>query len=99
MRRAGPAPPRSAVALEYTGRGAPRVTAKGRGELAEKIIELARKHDVPISEDRELNELLCRVELGDEIPTELYVAVAEVLSFAYSLRAKALPTPERPKKT
>ena len=82
---------RSAVALEYTGSGAPRVTAKRHGEVAEQIIELAVKHDIPLAEDSALNELLCGIELGEEIPAELYVAVAVVLRFAYGLRPDKFP--------
>jgi flagellar biosynthesis protein len=73
-----------AVALHYSGKGtAPRVTAKGSGELAEQIIALAREHQIPIQEDPELIQLLAQIELGDEIPELLYIAVAEVLAFAY----------------
>ncbi|MFP4682738.1 MAG: EscU/YscU/HrcU family type III secretion system export apparatus switch protein [Ectothiorhodospira sp.] len=66
-------PPRRAVALRYTGRGAPRLTAKGSGEVAEQIEALAR------------TQALSQVPLGDEIPENLYVAVAEVLAFVYWL--------------
>jgi len=73
-----------AVALHYSGKGtAPRVTAKGSGELAEQIIALAREHQIPLQEDPELIQLLAQIELGDEIPELLYIAVAEVLAFAY----------------
>lgn len=73
-----------AVALQYSGKGsAPRVTAKGSGELAEQIIALAEENDIPIQEDQELVQLLAQIKLGDEIPELLYVAVAEVLAFAY----------------
>ena len=70
-----------AVALHYDRSGAPRVVAKGRGSLGEKIIEVARAHDVPIEENEVLAGALAHVELGDEIPAELYKAVAEVLIF------------------
>jgi len=82
-----PKPP-TAIALSYDGEGAPVITAKGRGELAERIIELAREHDVPIHEDPELSMLLAQVELGDEIPQELYLAVAQVIIFAYKISGK-----------
>ncbi len=73
-----------AVALRYSGKdSAPRVTAKGSGELAEQIIKLAKEHDIPIQEDQQLLQLLAQIKLGDEIPELLYVAVAEVLAFAY----------------
>lgn len=87
---------RSVVALEYDGDGAPRVTAKGRGEIAEQILALAHEHGVPIHEDRALTALLASIELGDEIPAELYLAVAEVLRFAYSLSGKPVPLPQTP---
>lgn len=74
---------RKAVALRYDGVNAPRVTATGRGTLAEEIIALAREHGVPLQEDSELVELLAQLELDDEIPRELYIAVAEVIAFAY----------------
>lgn len=80
--------PTTAVALLYDGENAPKVTAKGRGELAERIIEVAREHGVPMQESEELVELLAKVELGDEIPQELYVAVAQVIAFAYQLSGK-----------
>lgn len=82
-------PPR-AVALRYDGEGAPRVTAKGRGHIAERIIEIAQANDVPLHEDTQLVELLAQIELGDEIPRSLYVAVAHVLAFAYMLKGKAV---------
>ena len=80
--------PKTAVALHYDQKTAPRVTAKGAGELAGKIIELAKEHDVPIREEPELVQLLSRVELGDQIPEALYVAVAEIIAFAYMLKGK-----------
>lgn len=73
---------RVAVALKYDfGDGAPVVTAKGRGEIAEKILETAREHDVAIEQNPVLAEALSRVELDDEIPVPLYKAVAEVIGF------------------
>lgn len=78
-----------AVALHWDGRDAPRVTAKGRGAVAQQIAALAAAHDVPISDDAELVEVLARVELGQAIPEVLYLAVAEVIAFAYSLRGTA----------
>jgi flagellar biosynthesis protein len=77
-----------AVALQYDGERAPRVTAKGRNELAETIIRLAREHGVPLQENEPLAGLLAGVELGDEIPEALYLAVAQVIAFAYHLSGK-----------
>ena len=61
------------------------------GEIAERILEVAREHGVPLREDRELVGVLAQIDLGDEIPTALYVAVAEVLAFAYRLSGKLPP--------
>ncbi len=74
-----------AVALRYDKEQeqAPRVIAKGEGNIAEKIIALATENDIPITEDRDLVELLSLVELDQEIPPELYNVVAEVLSWIY----------------
>lgn len=83
-----------AVALSWDGVGVPRVTAKGRGELAARIAALARENDVPISDDPELVEVLAKVELGTAIPEALFVAVAEVIAFAYSV-SERLPAPLR----
>jgi len=74
-----------AVALHYDHSGAPRVVAKGRGTLGEKIIEVAKANGVPIEENEVLAGALSHVELGDEIPAELYKAVAEVLIFVLAL--------------
>ena len=68
---------------------APRVVAKGRGEIAEKIIEIAREHGVTVYEDDDLAEVLCRLDLNQVIPPELYQAIAEVLAFVYRLNGRA----------
>ncbi len=77
-----------AVALHYDKKGAPRVVAKGRGSIGEKIIEVAKAHDIPIEENDVLAGALSKVELGDEIPPELYKAVAEVLVFVLRLSGR-----------
>jgi flagellar biosynthesis protein len=77
-----------AIALHYDKTGAPRVVAKGRGTIGEKIIEVARAHDIPIEENEVLAGALSNVELGDEIPAELYKAVAEVLIFVLRLSGR-----------
>jgi flagellar biosynthesis protein len=75
-----------AVALEYDYKGAPRVTAKGKGEVAANILALAREHGVTVEENPVLAEALSQVELDAEIPEALYRAVAEVLTFVLSAR-------------
>ena len=78
-----------AVALEYDGSAAPRVTAKGQGEVAEKIIATAREHNVPLEENPLLAQALSAVELDEHIPEDLYKAVAQVIGFVLRLRARA----------
>ncbi|MCK4985121.1 MAG: EscU/YscU/HrcU family type III secretion system export apparatus switch protein [Desulfobacterales bacterium] len=76
-----------AVALKYNKDkdAAPKITAKGRGFIAEKIVEAARAHNVPLHEDKNLVQVLEALDLETEIPPELYRAVAEVLAFIYRL--------------
>jgi len=88
-----------AVSLEYEGSGAPKVTAKGRGYIAEEIIEQAHLHNIPIQKNNELVGLLAEVELNQEIPEQLYEAVAQVLIFAYELSGKELPKPNHDRST
>nr|WP_298717318.1 EscU/YscU/HrcU family type III secretion system export apparatus switch protein [uncultured Steroidobacter sp.] len=87
-----------AVALHYNinGGGAPRVVAKGGGEIAEKIIETAREHNVPLQEDAALAGALSKLDIGREIPKDLYVAVAHVLAFAWSIAGKGPPPASSP---
>ena len=79
---------RQAVALHYDQKTAPRVTAKGEGWVADEIIRIAEDNDVHIHEDASLARFLAQVDLGMEIPRDLYVAVAEVIAFAYVLKGK-----------
>ena len=74
-----------AVALHYDRSGAPRVVAKGRGSIGARIVEIARAHDIPVEVNEVLAGALSNVELGEEIPAELYKAVAEVLIFVLRL--------------
>ncbi|MFQ5643412.1 MAG: EscU/YscU/HrcU family type III secretion system export apparatus switch protein [Thiogranum sp.] len=78
-----------AVALRYDGERAPRVTARGRDRVAEQIIEVANQYGIPLQENEALATMLARVELGEEIPEALYLAVAQVIAFAYHLSGKA----------
>ena len=83
--------PEITIALQYDGENAPKVTAKGSNDLAQRMIELADEYDVPLHEDPELAALLSQVPLGEEIPEALYHAVAEVIAFAYLLSGKLPP--------
>jgi flagellar biosynthesis protein len=77
----------SAVSLQYnqgTDR-APKVTAKGQGWLAEKIIAMAQEQNIPIKKDKDLMELLGKIDVGQEIPEEFYKIVAELLAWVYDL--------------
>jgi flagellar biosynthesis protein len=75
-----------AAALKYDTRkdAAPKVIAKGQGITAEKIIELAKKNNVPIKSDPGLVQILSKLDIDEQIPGELYKAVAEILAFVYS---------------
>jgi len=77
-----------AVALFYDGQNAPHVSAKGIGDVAEQIIAVANEHGVPLCDNGPLVDLLVTLELGDEIPETLYIAVAYIIAFAYQLEGK-----------
>lgn len=83
---------KKAAALRYdtTKERAPRVVAKGDGNIAENIIKIAELHKLPIKKDADLIELLSKVELNKEVPDALYRAVAEVFSFIYKISKKEL---------
>ncbi len=74
-----------AVALHYRNERAPRVVAKGGGEIAARIVATAKAHGVPLEQDPALAAALARLDLNEEIPRDLYVAVAEVLRFIWRL--------------
>lgn len=80
-----------AIALSYDGSNTPRITAKGRDQLAQQIIKSAEEAGVPRMPDPELAGVLAQVPLGDEIPEALYRAVAEVIAFAYIVSGKTPP--------
>jgi flagellar biosynthesis protein len=88
---------RKAVALSYDPQqaGAPQVIAGGRGEVAARIVELAREAGVEVVEDRDLVEILAQVPIGEEIPEDLYVAVAEILAFVYRMNGRYRKDPEQ----
>ncbi len=79
---------RKAVALDYDSEtdGAPKVVSKGQGKLAEKIIQIASANNVPIREDPLLVAALADIDLGEKIPPELYLVVAEVFAYIYRVR-------------
>jgi len=83
------APSLAAVALRYRNdlENAPRVVAKGKGAVAEKIADLARKSNIPIQRDTDLVALLQELDIDQQIPAELYTAVAEILSWVYRANA------------
>ncbi len=78
---------KQAIALHYnTDKDrVPKIVAKGSGFIAEKILEAARKHNIPIQEDPQLVEMMSFFNIGQEIPEEAYRAVAEILAFVYSI--------------
>lgn len=78
-------PMKKAVALKYAPgqTSAPKVVAKGKGHMADAILQKAKDNGVPVQEDASLVEVLSKLDLDQEIPPELYHLVAEVLSFIY----------------
>lgn len=81
---------KSAIAINYDKEKdiAPKIVAKGSGVLAEKIIELAKQNNIPLYEDPDLIEVLSKMDLGQEIPPELYKIIAEVLIYIYKSNNK-----------
>ncbi|MFZ2620243.1 MAG: EscU/YscU/HrcU family type III secretion system export apparatus switch protein [Alphaproteobacteria bacterium] len=82
--------PKKAAALSYdrANSAAPKLSAKGRGDVAERIIEVAKAHNIPIHEDADLIEILEKVELEQEIPLEIYAVVAEIFAYIYKANKK-----------
>lgn len=79
---------KKAIALIYDEVSAPKVGAKGDGDLAEEIIAIARDHGVPLYENPELVKSLSQLDIGDEIPELLYRVIAEIIAFAYHIQGK-----------
>jgi flagellar biosynthesis protein len=79
-----------AVAIRYQPPGdrAPKVTAKGSGLVAQKIIELGRQYGIPIQEDPALVQVLAQLDFYQEIPPKIYAVVAEILAFVYKLNQR-----------
>lgn len=88
---------KKAVAVTYSSGSydAPVVTAKGKGKIAETIVQKALDHGVPIQEDKALVELLGQIELNQQIPPELYQVIAEVLASVYRIERMARENHER----
>ena len=86
-------PPRTAIALKYDAARdqAPKITAKGNGYVADKIIALAREKGIPMQEDADLVRVLSQFDLNQEIPPSLYQVVAELLAFVYRLNQDYRP--------
>lgn len=84
---------KKAAALKYNSAedAAPKILASGKGILAEKILELAHNQDIAIYKDPALVEALIQLDVGREIPPELYRAVAEILAFIYSVDVSSVP--------
>jgi flagellar biosynthesis protein len=82
------------AALKYTGDGAPKVVAAGKGHIAASILARAHEAGVPVHRDPELASALAQLALGDEIPEQMWTAVAQVLAWAYGLSEKR-PTTNR----
>lgn len=82
---------KTAVAVTYQKErdAAPKIVAKGKGAVAEKIIDLAKKNGVPMHEDPDLVEVLSKLDLGQEIPPEMYKLIAEVLVYVYRANNRA----------
>ena len=82
-------PRKTAVAVQYdrASMSAPQVVAKGRGIVADKLINMAREHGIPIVEDKLLVEMLDKLNLNQQIPGELYQVVAEILVAVYKAEA------------
>ena len=78
---------KTSIALTYEGSGAPVISASGAGLIAEEILERAKQAGVPVIEDARLASLLSTIPLGEEIPGELYEAVAKVLVFVLQLES------------
>ncbi|MBM7659379.1 flagellar biosynthesis protein [Bacillus mesophilus] len=87
---------REAIALSYDAQknGAPKIVAKGKGIVADNIIQRAKEGNVPIQEDTSLVELLSQLQINESIPEELYQAVAEVFAFVYRMDQQQKSTHE-----
>jgi flagellar biosynthesis protein len=82
---------KEAVALKYNPEesSSPIVAAKGKGETADRIVQTASEHNIPIQEDPSLVHLLSKLEIDESIPEELYEVVAELFAFIYQIDQEA----------
>lgn len=78
----------AALKYDHATQNAPKVIAKGQGDVAKNIIKIAQDNDLPIKKDEDLIELLSKLDIDKEIPTEMYKAVAEIFSFLYGITNK-----------
>ena len=92
MKKENPVSFKSAVSLQYKKgkNAAPKVTAKGQGWVAEKIMKMAQENNIPIREDKDLFQLLSELDVGQEVPESLYKVVAELLAWVYQLNQNYL---------
>ena len=88
---------KSAISLQYQKEinSAPKITAKGEGWVAERIIKMAQENNIPIREDKDLFNLLSGIDIGKEVPESLYKVVAELLAWVYQLN-KNYPDSHKP---
>lgn len=78
----------AALAYDKQSDAAPKLTAKGRGQVAEKIITVAKEHGIPVEKDADLVEILDKVEIDSEIPIEVYSVVADIFAYIYKVNAQ-----------
>jgi flagellar biosynthesis protein len=91
-----PPPKTLAVAVAYEAPNVPRVVAVGSGALGERIIETAREHGVPIEQNAALAQALSTIEIDEEIPEQLYTAIAQILAFILRASGKLPPPNQEP---
>lgn len=86
-----PPPRKKAAALRYEAEkdGVPRVVARGEGQMADKIIQIAMLHGITVQEDPDLVDMLCKLEVNQLIPEKMFTAVAEVMAYVYRLNNRA----------
>ncbi len=91
-----PVPRAAALRYRQAEDEAPVVVARGNGLIAERILDIAREHGIPIHKDPALVDVLSRLDIEQQIPPELYVVVAEILAFIYRAQASAVEITAQP---